>query len=50
MAFCATPDDAFQAGWDDAATDPPLTQSQIDRLVARHRPYLLPQDEQKEAS
>lgn len=26
--MCRTPDEAFQAGWDDAANDPPLTPAQ----------------------
>lgn len=48
--FCRTPDEAFQAGWDEAAAAdlPPLTQSQIERLVAIHKPYLLPKNENNE--
>lgn len=42
MTFCATPDDAFRAGWEAAEGTPPLTQTQVDRLVLLHRPYLLP--------
>jgi hypothetical protein len=40
--FCLTPDDAFAAGWDDGASDPPLTADEITRLVALHAPHLRP--------
>jgi hypothetical protein len=38
--ICRTPAEAFQAGWDDAADDPPLSPAQIARLTALWRPYL----------
>jgi hypothetical protein len=39
--ICRTPDEAWQAGWEDGADDPPMTQAQIDRLVHLLRPYLI---------
>lgn len=41
--ICRTPEEAWQAGWEDAgAADlPPLTQAQIDKLVPLLRPYLV---------
>lgn len=42
--FCRTPEDAFRAGWQAAENTPPLTQTQIDRLVLLHRPYLMPDE------
>lgn len=42
--ICRTPQEAFAAGWDDGANDPPLTDEQITRLVALHSPYLRPKD------
>lgn len=38
--ICTTVDQAFTAGWDDAAGDRPLNPAEIGRLVALHRPYL----------
>ena len=35
-----TPEECFAAGWDDGADDAPLTQQEIERLVALHSPYL----------
>lgn len=32
--ICRTPQEAFQAGWDDGADDPPLTPDQVTRLAA----------------
>lgn len=40
--LCRTPEDAFAAGWDDGADDAPLSQQEIERLVALHSPYLTP--------
>lgn len=37
--LCRTPDEAFQAGWEDGAHDPPMTPEQQRRLVALLRPY-----------
>ena len=37
---CRTPDDAFEAGWADAANDQPLTEAEIDRLLALHARHL----------
>lgn len=42
--ICRTPEEAFQAGWDDGANDPPLTRAQIDRLAPLWRPYLCHDD------
>lgn len=38
--LCRTPEECFQAGWDDAADHPPLTPAQIANLTALWRPYL----------
>lgn len=38
--LCRTPEECFQAGWDDGADDPPLTDAQIARLTVLWRPYL----------
>ena len=38
-----TPEECFAAGWDDGADDPPLTQQEIERLVALHGPHLRPE-------
>ena len=38
-----TPEECFQAGWDDGADDEPLRQEEIERLVALHSPYLTPE-------
>lgn len=43
--ICRTPEESFQAGWDDGADDPPLTQQQVDYLVALNSPYLRPNEE-----
>lgn len=40
-----TTDECFQRGWEDGADDKPLTQQEIERLVALHAPYLRPQAE-----
>jgi hypothetical protein len=45
MAICRTTEEAYAAGWDDGADDAPLTQQEIERLVALHSPYLTPQAE-----
>lgn len=37
---CRTVDQAFAAGWDDAADDAPLTDSEITTLVALHSHHL----------
>jgi hypothetical protein len=42
---CRTAEEAFRAGWEDGADDAPLTQQEIERLVALHSPYLTPQAE-----
>ncbi|MQY04135.1 hypothetical protein [Actinomadura macrotermitis] len=38
--ICRTPEDAFQAGIEDAKYDRPLSSAEIARLVALLRPYL----------
>jgi hypothetical protein len=38
--LCRTPEECYQAGWDDAADMPPLTPSQIAKLTALWRPYI----------
>ena len=38
-----TPEECFQAGWDDGADDKPLTREEIERLVSLHSPYLRPE-------
>ena len=38
-----TAEEIFQAGWDEGADDPPLTQQEIERLVALHGPHLRPE-------
>ncbi|WP_166344948.1 hypothetical protein [Phytoactinopolyspora limicola] len=40
MTLCRTPEDAFRAGWDDGASDTPLTDQEINRLVALHGRFL----------
>lgn len=45
MTICRTPEECFAAGWEDGADDAPLTQQEIERLVALHAPYLTPQAE-----
>lgn len=35
-----TADECFEAGWSDGADDTPLTQAEIEHLVALHGPYL----------
>lgn len=42
--LCRTPEECWQAGWDDGANDPPLTPSQIARLTVLLRPYLRRRD------
>ena len=41
--LCRTPEDAFAAGWDDGADDAPLTQTEIEKLVALHGAHLVHQ-------
>ena len=31
--LCRTPEEAWRAGWEDGANDPPMTQAQIDALA-----------------
>jgi hypothetical protein len=38
--LCRTPEEAFAAGWEDGANDPPLTDAQIAKLAVLLRPYL----------
>ncbi|MEV1245183.1 hypothetical protein [Nonomuraea sp. NPDC049750] len=38
--ICRTPEDAFVAGWEDGASDPPLTDEQRTRLAALLAPYV----------
>ena len=33
MTTCRTPEDAYQAGWQTAATAPPLTREQATRIA-----------------
>jgi len=37
--ICRTPAEAFAAGWDDGATDRPLSPAEIARIAALWRPY-----------
>lgn len=39
---CRTPADAFAAGWEAGADDPPLTDEQRVRLAALLGPYIRP--------
>lgn len=39
---CRTADDAFAAGWDDGATDSPMTPAQRLKLVALLAPHVQP--------
>lgn len=39
-SLCRTPEDCYDAGWEDGAYDEPLTQQEIERLAALHSPYL----------
>lgn len=43
--ICRTAEEACAAGWEDGVDDAPLTQQEIERLVALHSPYLTPQAE-----
>lgn len=43
--LCRTPEECWQAGWDDAADMPPLTPTQIAKLTVLLRPYLRRQDD-----
>lgn len=43
--ICHTAEEIFEAGWNDGADDKPLTQQEIERLVALHGPYLRPRAE-----
>lgn len=38
--ICRTPEEAFQAGWDDGANDRPLSPDEIRAIAALMRPYL----------
>lgn len=40
--ICRTPEEIFQAGWDDGANDPPLTPAQVTRIAALLGPYIRP--------
>jgi hypothetical protein len=40
--ICRTPAEAFAAGWEDGADDPPLTEEQRTRLAALLAPYVRP--------
>lgn len=40
--ICRTPEDAFAAGWDDGANDPPLTDRQRTHLAALLAPHIRP--------
>ena len=42
--LCRTPEECYQAGWDDAADMRPLTPTQIAKLVALWRPYIRQHD------
>lgn len=37
-----TPEEAFQAGWDDGANDRPMSRAEIERIAALWRPYYKP--------
>ena len=43
--ICRTPEEAWKAGWEDGANDPPMTQAQIDQLAPLWRLYLPMADE-----
>jgi hypothetical protein len=40
--LCRTPEEIFQAGWDDGVDDPPLTAAQVTHLAALLAPYIQP--------
>lgn len=40
-AICRTPEESFAVGWQDGADDAPMTQEEIEHLVALHSPYLV---------
>lgn len=42
---CLTAAECFAAGWDDGATDKPLTPQETERLARLHGPYLRQTDE-----
>lgn len=37
-----TPEEAFQAGWDDGANDRAMSRDEIERIAALWRPYYKP--------
>lgn len=43
--ICRTPEEAWQAGWEDGANDPPMTQAQIDLLAPLWRLCMQPENE-----
>ncbi len=38
--LCRTPEEIWQAGWEDGANDPPLTPAQRTRIAALLGPYI----------
>lgn len=40
--ICRTAEDAFMAGWQDGADDPPLTEEQRTRIAALLAPHIRP--------
>ncbi|WP_158578434.1 hypothetical protein [Spongiactinospora rosea] len=40
--ICRTPAEAYAAGWEDGAHDPPLTDEQRTRVAALLAPYIRP--------
>jgi hypothetical protein len=38
--ICRTPQESFEAGWNDGADGPPLTPEQRTRIAALLRPYI----------
>ncbi|WP_329521230.1 hypothetical protein [Spirillospora sp. NBC_01491] len=44
--ICRTPDECFEAAWEDGEGDR-MPEHQIERMVTRHRPYLLVPDEEQ---
>ena len=43
--ICRTPDDCFDAGWEDGEGDR-MPEHQLERMVILHRPHLLVSDEE----
>ncbi|MGH3095123.1 MAG: hypothetical protein ACRDMV_03885 [Streptosporangiales bacterium] len=44
MSLCRTNEECFNAGWADGEDDEPMTQQEIERMLALHGRYLRPEE------